>query len=88
MVVVAVVVAVVDLYNNDNNLLLGSHEHGKFGNLCHVDCSNRGICNYRTGLCTCFPGSWGDNCAQVSNAGGYSLKWNQSSEPDKYYFGD
>lgn len=35
---------------------------GRYGNLCHVDCSNRGICDYRTGKCTCFTGSWGVAC--------------------------
>jgi hypothetical protein len=40
----------------------GMREQGQAGNKCHVDCSNRGKCNYDTGVCTCFPGFIGDNC--------------------------
>ena len=35
---------------------------GEYGNICHVDCSNRGVCDYSIGRCDCFPGSWGDAC--------------------------
>ena len=35
---------------------------GLLGNKCHVDCSNRGICNFATGACNCFPGYGGSNC--------------------------
>jgi len=42
---------------------------GLKGNKCHVDCSNRGICNYQTGRCKCFEGSWGDACENMSNTG-------------------
>ena len=35
---------------------------GAQGNLCHVDCSNRGICDYATGLCNCFPSYYGSSC--------------------------
>lgn len=36
--------------------------HGKRGNICHIDCSNRGICDYSTGLCSCFSGFTGTAC--------------------------
>ena len=35
---------------------------GLRGNRCHVDCSNRGVCDYRTGACKCFDGYFGSNC--------------------------
>jgi hypothetical protein len=35
---------------------------GLSGNLCHVDCSNRGICDYSSGICNCFDGFYGSNC--------------------------
>ena len=37
-------------------------KNGSIGNLCHVDCSNRGICDYKSGLCTCFTGFQGSSC--------------------------
>lgn len=35
---------------------------GEVGNLCHVDCANRGLCDYRTGVCQCFDGMYGSAC--------------------------
>ena len=35
---------------------------GAKGNLCQVDCSNRGICDYATGLCSCFDNFYGSKC--------------------------
>eukprot|EP00948_MAST-09A_sp_MAST-9A-sp1_P003176 g3176.t1 len=35
---------------------------GARGNLCHVECSNRGIADPATGECTCFSGWEGTNC--------------------------
>lgn len=35
---------------------------GAVGNLCHYDCSGRGLCDYSSGQCACFPGFMGDNC--------------------------
>ena len=40
----------------------GGHGVGLAGNLCHVDCANRGICNYDTGTCSCFAGHYGLGC--------------------------
>ena len=39
---------------------------GRVGNKCHVDCSNRGTCNYRTGQCACFDGYFGQACNEMS----------------------
>jgi hypothetical protein len=49
---------------------------GRNGNLCHVDCSNRGICDHSTGTCRCFPGSFGENC------GGFSSPQTLDSDTD------
>ena len=34
-------------------------------NLCHVDCSNRGICDHKNGVCKCFKGHYGENCGST-----------------------
>jgi hypothetical protein len=39
---------------------------GASGNLCHVSCSNRGVCNHKTGTCQCFKGHHGLDCSIVS----------------------
>ena len=43
---------------------------GKTGNLCQIDCSNRGICDYSTGICNCFKGFYGHSCFGVSALAG------------------
>mgnify|MGYP000441956216 CR=1 FL=1 len=35
---------------------------GEPGNLCHVDCSNRGTCDHSDGTCKCIEGYQGLNC--------------------------
>ena len=37
------------------------------GNLCHVECSNRGACNHETGLCSCYSGYYGGACRTMSS---------------------
>ena len=41
--------------------------NGTAGNLCQVDCAGRGVCNYKTGTCTCFDGYAGPNCATTNH---------------------
>jgi len=44
----------------------GGRGVGEIGNKCHVDCSNRGECNFETGECSCFEGFYGANCGLMS----------------------
>lgn len=49
----------------------GGRGVGQAGNLCHVDCSNRGLCDYETGKCTCFKGYYGENCGKMHVLAGF-----------------
>lgn len=40
----------------------GGTDFGAAGNKCHVDCSNKGTCDFNTGTCTCYEGWYGVNC--------------------------
>lgn len=42
----------------------GGRDVGQDGNLCHIDCSNQGVCDYSTGTCACFEGFFGANCGK------------------------
>lgn len=37
-----------------------------YGNEAGRDCSGRGKCNYKTGLCECFAGFYGEACENIS----------------------
>jgi len=39
---------------------------GMVGNKCHVDCANRGVCDFSTGNCKCFRGYYGLDCTLKS----------------------
>ncbi|GLD96015.1 hypothetical protein PINS_up004693 [Pythium insidiosum] len=40
----------------------GGFATGSAGNICQVECSNRGICDYLNGICKCFAGYSGYAC--------------------------
>jgi hypothetical protein len=39
---------------------------GEIGNECHVECSNRGLCDSGSGLCSCFKGFSGEACEKFN----------------------
>jgi hypothetical protein len=47
-------------------LVPGTGGRGEIGNKCQVDCANRGVCNFRVGECSCFPGYHGRDCTLKS----------------------
>jgi len=72
-----------ELHCTGKNQISDSYpEKGAEGNYCHVDCSNRGVCDFSTGVCKCFPGSYGANCGVVSRTGVYADA--QSAPPEDY----
>ncbi|CAM9380098.1 unnamed protein product, partial [Ascophyllum nodosum] len=54
-----------DCSNATSSSVYGGNLGGE-GNRCQVDCSNRGACDYETGLCDCFTGYYGHNCGLQS----------------------
>ena len=58
----------VNELNCTNVTAEGGHGVGMPGNHCHVDCSNRGLCDYSSGVCTCFDGFFGANCGTPVSA--------------------
>ena len=36
------------------------------GNLCHIECSNRGKCDHKEGKCACFKGYSGEACQTIN----------------------
>ena len=51
-------------------LAAGGVGTGAAGNLCHVDCAGKGLCDYETGACECFVGFWGQNCDKTDALAG------------------
>ena len=45
---------------------------GEAGNKCHHDCSGRGSCDYRSGVCTCYAGVTGANCGTLITSKDYT----------------
>ena len=58
--------------NCSNVIAAGSSYRGANGNLCHVDCANRGVCDFRTGQCRCFDGQYGVDCSIINPYAAYS----------------
>uniref|UniRef100_K3WVA2 EGF-like domain-containing protein n=1 Tax=Globisporangium ultimum (strain ATCC 200006 / CBS 805.95 / DAOM BR144) TaxID=431595 RepID=K3WVA2_GLOUD len=56
----------VDETDCSGKVAAGDVGTGATGNKCHVDCANRGKCDFTTGTCTCFDGFYGSNCASLS----------------------
>lgn len=62
-------------------------ETGHYGNYCHIDCSNRGICDYSTGKCECFEDNFGDDCSRGFMAGEHtSPQFNNGTYGTTVYF--
>ena len=66
----------IDETNCTSKAMFGG-DVGQSGNLCHVDCSNRGKCDYNTGLCECFKGFYGSNCASKITYGEAANRFNR-----------
>lgn len=49
-----------------NKTAAGGRGVGRPGNKCHVDCSNRGTCQYNSGLCKCYKGHAGAACEKLT----------------------
>ena len=43
--------------------IVGVFSIASYSNKCHIECSNRGVCDPKIGVCTCFDGFHGNNCA-------------------------
>lgn len=63
-------------------------ETGHYGNICHIDCSNRGTCDFSTGTCNCFEGNFGNDCSRGFMAGQHSSQeyLNNGTYGEEVYF--
>lgn len=68
--------------NCTNVAAAGSTAVGHAGNLCQVDCANRGICDYSTGICSCFNGFYGIDCSSIDPGATYSNWKKQTTTVD------
>ena len=59
-----------DCQGKSQNGASASGSTGAAGNKCHVDCSKRGLCDYSAGVCECFAGFGGPNCATINDFNG------------------
>lgn len=78
----------VDETNCTSVVAANSIYAGERGNLCHVDCANQGLCDYRTGTCKCFDGQYGSACAVTDPTAVYSHWRTDSSAPVTTYDDD
>ena len=53
----------------NSGTIIGVFSIASFGNKCHVECSNRGKCNPKIGVCTCFGGYTGNACNVIQPYG-------------------
>ncbi len=67
----------------EDKLAKNSRYYGEAGNLCHVDCSNQGICDFSSGTCQCFDGQYGLNCNTNSPSTVYDI-WNKPATNDDF----
>ena len=57
---------------------------GGIRNKCHVDCANRGICDYKTGQCQCFDGMYGSAC-NIIDADRVYVHWSKGRTPSPVF---
>jgi len=59
----------------------GGQGVGQPGNLCHVDCANRGVCDYSKGECKCFADHYGHDCSLREG----KMEWAEASTNSKFF---
>jgi hypothetical protein len=69
--------------NCEGKLAKDSIHAGAAGNKCHVDCANRGICDYTKGVCQCFNGQYGDDCS-INDPDAVYEYWNKAKDYGQY----